>query len=202
MNSSYTASPEVQVKLMPIGQTAQPILVWMSAYEFGAAAKPDRYIVLRRGKLDDGAYIRVESACIGHMFRLARCDCYDQLVMGLERLADLDNYALIYAYDQDGRANGPLEHIAAIQRMDEQGIPVSQVYPERDKRDYHRMALLIKEVLGLSAIRLMTNNPDRVGAFSNWGLSVERVAFEAPARTESSTVMRWKKEEGHLLDLL
>jgi GTP cyclohydrolase II len=137
------------------------------------------------------------------MFRLARCDCFDQLVMAMNGLADLDGYALIYGYDQDGRANGPLDHITAIKRMDEDGISVSKVYPERDRRIYQRVAFLIKELLGLSVIRLMTNNPDRLAALGNAGIQVERVAFEAAGRNESHKVMSWKKnEEGHLLSLL
>ncbi|MGH3402969.1 MAG: hypothetical protein ACRDRJ_10780 [Streptosporangiaceae bacterium] len=200
MGIPYQASPEVKVDLVSVSEPGQLIKAWLSAYELGTPTEPDRYIVLRNGPLTDGAFIRVESACIGHMFRLARCDCYDQLVMAMDRLADDNSYAIIYGYDQDGRANGPLDHIAAIKRMDEDGISLSQVYRERDRRSYQRAAFLIRELLGLSAIRLLTNNPDRLAALGGSGLEVERVPFEATSRSESSRVMRWKKdEEGHLL---
>jgi GTP cyclohydrolase II len=87
--------------------------------------------------------------------------------------------------------------------MDEDGIPLSQVYPQRDRRSYQRIAFLITELLGLSAIRLLTNNPDRVAALGGSGLEVERVPFEAAGRSARNRVMRWKKdEEGHLLTQL
>lgn len=200
---TYKKSPEVNVSLVSPGEVTQTTRVLMSAYDFGDAGSPDRYIVLHCRQLKDGAFVRIESACLGHLFGLARCDCYDQLLMALHKLHHCENYVLIYAYDEDGRGNGPLEHIAAIKRMDEESIPVSEAYPEGDKRQYHNIAFLIKTLLGLSTIKLYTNNPQRLSALSGYGLQVERVPFEAPLQAENRTVMRWKKElEGHLLELL
>ena len=203
MRIPYKASPEVKVDLVSTSDSGQLVTAWLSAYDLGTPTEPDRYILLRNGPLANGSLIRVESACFGHMFRLARCDCYDQLVMALDLLAGDSSYALIYCYDQDGRANGPLDHIAAIKRMDEDGISLSKVYPKRDRRSYKRVAFLITQLLGLSTVRLLTNNPDRVAALGDSELEVERVPFEATSRNESSRVMRWKKdEEGHLLKLV
>ncbi|HLO17736.1 MAG TPA: hypothetical protein VK206_23100 [Anaerolineales bacterium] len=202
MQPKFEQSPEVEVSIFLPGDTTQSIRVLMSAYDFGDHGNPDRYIILHRGTLKDGAFVRIESACLGHLFDLARCDCHDQLVMALDELRHRENYVLIYAYDQDGRGNGPLEHLAAIKKMDEEGIPVAKVYPQRDKRQYQNVAFLIKTMLGLSTIKLFTNNPDRISDLGNFGLKVERAAFEASPRTESVTVLRWKKDlEGHLLDL-
>jgi GTP cyclohydrolase II len=197
----YKRSPEVDVSLILPGEVRQMTRALMSAYDFGDEGKPDRYIVLHRGQLSDGAFVRIESACLGHLFGLARCDCYDQLLMALDDLHHRENYVLIYEYDQDGRGNGPLEHITAIKRMDEEGIPVSKVYPEGDKRQYQNVTFLIKTVLGLSSIKLCTNNPQRLSGINSHDLKVERVPFQSPLRAENSTVMRWKKElEGHLLE--
>lgn len=201
MPSEYKSSPEVEVSLLLPGEVRQTIRVLMAAYEFGDERKPDRYIVLHRGQLSDGAFVRIESACLGHLFGLARCDCLDQLLMALRELQNRENYVLIYAYDQDGRGNGPLEHITAIKRMDEEGIPVSEVYPEGDKRQYQNVTFLIKTVLGLSSIKLCTNNPLRLSSINSQDLKVERVPFQSPVSAENNNVMRWKKDlEGHLLD--
>jgi 3,4-dihydroxy 2-butanone 4-phosphate synthase/GTP cyclohydrolase II len=202
MQPKFKRSPEVEVSLVLPGEKTQSIRVLISAYDLGDRGGPDRYIVLHCGTLRDGAYVRIESACLGHLFGLARCDCYDQLTMALHELRHRENYVLIYAYDQDGRGNGPLEHLAAIKKMDEEGIPLAKVYPQRDKRQYQNVAFLIKRLLGLSTIKLFTNNPDRISDLGSFGLNVERAAFEASPRPESAAVLRWKKElEGHLLDL-
>lgn len=176
------------------------IRVLITAYEFRTDdQRQDRYLVVRKGPLSDGAELRIESACIGHTFGFVRCDCRDQLDISLNAVADHENYILIYGYDQEGQGHGPVDHINIIKKVDEQGASESALYPDGDRRNYENIGFILKNHLGLNAVRLHTNNPQKIKALEQHGLRVDRVSITTVPRPETRQVLAMKQNfEGHL----
>ena len=166
-----------------------------SCYEFNPQ---ERYVIFRNGGISDGAYVRIASMCIGQVFHFVRCDCYDQLSQALELIAGKENSVLIFALDQDGRAQGPLEHINAIKRMDELGGDTYEVLP--DKRDYKNVAEILRN-LGLSKLKLYTNNPDKTEALKHLGFDVEQISLETIVTAYNLRYMEQKRRHVHNLQL-
>jgi GTP cyclohydrolase II len=86
--------------------------------------------------------------------------------------------------------------------MDEFGVPLRDAYPMGDRRKYEDTAVLLKDVLGLTSIRLLTNSPLRVQQLQMAGLKVEQLTLEPSVRDEDRKVLEWKRDlEGHTLVL-
>lgn len=178
------------------------IRLTVTASSFFDTLGDQRYIMFRNGHIADGAAVRLVSACFGQAVGMLRCDCQDQLNLALSFVGETPNSLLIYAFDQDGRGNGPLHHVNAIKQMDEFGVPLRDAYPMGDRRRYEDMAVLLQEVLGLTSIRLLTNSPLRVQQLKLAGLKVEQLIIEPGVRDEDKMVLEWKRDlEGHTLVL-
>jgi GTP cyclohydrolase II len=174
----------------------------ITASSFFDGLADQRYIIFQNGRIVDGAVVRLVSACFGQAVGLLRCDCQDQLNLALSFIGKTPNSLLIYAFDQDGRGNGPLQHVNAIKQMDEFGVPLRDAYPMGDRRKYEDTAVLLKDVLGLTSIRLLTNSPLRVQQLQMAGLKVEQLTLEPSVRDEDRKVLEWKRDlEGHTLVL-
>ena len=149
--------------------------------------------------------VRMHSSCFtGDLIASLRCDCGDQLQLALERIAEEGAGALIYL-PQEGRGIGLIQKLKAYALQDE-GLDTVEAnralgFPA-DLRDYG-VGLQILKDLGLSQVRLLTNNPKKTDAFVYDGYDlevVEQVPIIAPEVAERRRYLDAKREKlGHLL---
>jgi 3,4-dihydroxy 2-butanone 4-phosphate synthase/GTP cyclohydrolase II len=153
----------------------------------------------------DAPLIRLHSSCFtGDLLDSLRCDCGDQLHMALQMIGSEGVGALIYL-PQEGRGIGLIEKIRAYSLQDE-GLDTVQANTalgfRADPRDYG-IGLQILKDLGLSQVRLLTNNPKKTDAFVYYGYDltvVDQVPIVAPAVAERRRYMEAKRDKmGHLL---
>lgn len=165
----------------------------------------EEHIALVKGKVDDGepVLVRVHSECLtGDVFHSRRCDCGDQLSAALEEIEHEGRGVLLYMR-QEGRGIGLLNKLRAY-KLQEEGKDTVEAnlalgFPE-DLRDYGVGAQILAD-LGISKVRLMTNNPRKIVGLEGYGLNVvERVALEIPSKPENLKYLCTKKQKmGHYL---
>jgi GTP cyclohydrolase II len=165
-------------------------------------------LALRMGSLDtiDGQpppLVRVHSQCLtGDVFHSLRCDCRAQLELALETIADEGRGLLIYEH-QEGRGIGLLNKLRAYELQDH-GMDTIEANESlgfaSDLRSYTLPAQIALH-FGLSEIRLMSNNPEKVQAMEDAGVRVvERVPSLVPPVDSRQAYLQTKKERmGHLL---
>ena len=164
-------------------------------------------IVLAMGDLGAAAapLVRIHSSCFtGDLIESLRCDCGDQLHMALSMIGEEGVGALLYL-PQEGRGIGLIKKIEAYALQDE-GLDTVQANHalgyRADPRDYG-VGLQILKDLGLSKVRLMTNNPKKTKAFVYDGFDFEvvgEVRLVAPPREESRRYLETKRDKlGHKL---
>ena len=144
-------------------------------------SKGKEHLVLTMGDVADGQPVltRVHSECLtGDALFSLRCDCGSQLQAALEAIAAEGRGALFYLR-QEGRGIGLLNKIKAYKLQDAGADTVEaneQLGFGADMRDYSVLGPMI-EHLGMSSVRLMTNNPRKVAALEKLGVNVtERIA--------------------------
>ncbi len=149
--------------------------------------------------------VRLHSSCFtGDLLDSLRCDCGDQLHMALAMIGNEGAGALIYL-PQEGRGIGLIEKIRAYQLQDS-GLDTVQANValgyRADTRDYG-IGLQILKDLGLSRVRLLTNNPKKTDAFVYYGYElkvVDQVPIVAPDLAERRRYLDAKREKlGHVL---
>ncbi len=148
--------------------------------------------------------VRVHSECLtGDVFASQRCDCGEQLATALELLEKEGNGLLLYLR-QEGRGIGLLAKLKAY-HLQEKGFDTVQAnellgYPA-DSRDYVIAGQILSD-LGISSVRLLTNNPKKIDALVAVGIHVhERIALQLPPTQHNKIYMQTKKEKlGHLFD--
>jgi 3,4-dihydroxy 2-butanone 4-phosphate synthase/GTP cyclohydrolase II len=165
-----------------------------------------QYIALTLGNIDDtqpeAPLVRLHSACAtGDIFGSLRCDCQAQLHASLHAIAAAEQGLLIYL-PQEGRGIGLAAKLQAYALQD-QGFDTIEAneklgYPI-DARDYS-IAIEILRDLNISRVRLLTNNPKKIQALTNAGISVERVPLEIQPTTDNVRYLQTKLERmGHIL---
>ena len=149
------------------------------------------------------ALVRIHSQCFtGDTLHSLRCDCGDQLEHALAKIAESESGVLIYQM-QEGRGIGLVNKLRAYQLQD-QGVDTVEANVrlgfEADLRDYGFCAEILK-YLGVSRVRLMSNNPEKIQALERAGIEVvERVPRVVHSSTLCSGYLQTKKEKlGHLL---
>lgn len=153
----------------------------------------------------DAPLVRVHSSCFtGDLLESLRCDCGDQLHMALEMIGREGVGALLYL-PQEGRGIGLMEKIRAYNLQDQglDTVEANEALGHRaDARDYG-VGLQILKDLGLSKVRLMTNNPKKTHAFVYDGFDFEivgQVPIIAPHAEERRRYLAAKRDKlGHLL---
>jgi 3,4-dihydroxy 2-butanone 4-phosphate synthase/GTP cyclohydrolase II len=175
------------------------------AFESGFHDFP--HVVLRSvvAPSTDVVNVRVHSECMtGDVFGSRRCDCGEQLHTALDVFGQAGG-VLIYLR-QEGRGIGLVNKIKAYNLQDEGLDTIKANHAlgfHADERDY-APAIEIMNILGISRIRLFTNNPEKVDAFQGSGIEViERVSIEIEPHTENASYLRTKRQDmGHFLRLI
>jgi GTP cyclohydrolase II len=150
--------------------------------------------------------VRIHSQCLtGDVFHSLRCDCRQQLELALARIADAGAGIVLYE-QQEGRGIGLMAKLKAYELQD-QGRDTVEANVElgykADCRAFELPAEMLK-VLGVHAVRLMTNNPEKVEALESAGIVVtERISAEIEPEETFERYLRVKREKmGHLFDSL
>lgn len=147
--------------------------------------------------------VRVHSQCLtGDVFESERCDCHAQLEFSLRKIAKEPAGIVLYL-PQEGRGIGLINKIRAYELQDA-GLDTveanQQLGFEADSRDYEFAAEALK-ALGVRAVRLLSNNPEKVKQLEKSGVRVtRRVPCRPPTSARSRAYLRTKREKlGHLL---
>ena len=161
------------------------------------------HVAVIAGTPRDGALVRVHSECLtGEVFSSLKCECGLQLDAALARIA-AEGGVVIYMRGHEGRGIGLINKLKAY-RLQEDGVDtldanVQLGFPA-DGRDYGA-AVAILDDLGLSSIRMLTNNPDKIAQLSQRGVVVsEQVPLVVGVGAFNENYLETKRDRmGHLL---
>jgi GTP cyclohydrolase II len=170
-----------------------------------SGGRTEEAVVLKMGDLQEPGppLVRIHSECLtGDVFHSLRCDCRAQLEIALAAIAGEGRGLLIYEH-QEGRGIGLLNKLRAYELQDQGADTVEANHRlgfDSDLRDYALPAAILR-YFGLSAVRLMSNNPEKVEAVERGGARVtERVPVVAEALNTREAYLATKREKmGHLI---
>ena len=163
------------------------------------------HVVLIKGELnaDEAVLVRVHSSCMtGDIFGSMRCDCGEQLHKAM-RLIEQEGKGVVLYLNQEGRGIGLMDKIHAY-KLQEEGMDTVEanlkLCHQADERDYGVGAQILRQI-GVTKMRLMTNNPVKRVVLEAYGLEVvENIPIEVPPNEHNEFYMRTKKERmGHQL---
>lgn len=164
-----------------------------------------RYAACYIGDIEDkeDVLLRVESACIfGHVFGVARCDCNYQLEQSLVKISKEKRGIVIYAIDQDARGLGIDKHFEIYVLRQKENLETKEVYERLkcnpDVREYDDVAEILK-FYKIKSVKILTNNPRRLGWLEKQNINYERVPLEITLNEHNSgCLMDEKQDLGYL----
>jgi 3,4-dihydroxy 2-butanone 4-phosphate synthase / GTP cyclohydrolase II len=165
------------------------------------------HVALVKGEVEgeEDVLVRVHSECLtGDVFHSLRCDCGEQLDLALRRIGAEERGVLLYMA-QEGRGIGLLNKLKAYE-LQEGGLDTVEANLElgfpADAREWGIGNQILAE-LGLTTIKILTNNPKKLTGIEGFGLSVvEQVPIEVTATVENRRYLETKRDKlGHRLDV-
>jgi 3,4-dihydroxy 2-butanone 4-phosphate synthase/GTP cyclohydrolase II len=178
-----------------------------TGYAYESVIDGEHHLAVVRGEVAgrSDVLVRVHSECLtGDVFGSMRCDCGGQLAEAVRLIAEEDCGVIIYLRGHEGRGIG-LAHKLRAYRLQEQGHDTVDANLELglpvDNREYGIGAQILVD-LGVTTMRLMTNNPVKYGGLEGFGLEiVDRVGLKSSPNPENLEYLRTKRERlGHLLE--
>ena len=188
---------------IPIGGTS-PNMWKLYAYE--DVLRHENHLALVLGEIDPArpVLLRAHSECLtGDIFGSLRCDCGAQLHAAMEAIAEDGVGVVLYIRHQEGRGIGLLDKLHAYNLQD-LGLDTVEANEalgfKADQRDYGIGAQILSD-LGLSSIRILTNNPKKIRGLEGYGLSVSaQVPIEHTPNPHNERYLRTKADRmGHTL---
>jgi 3,4-dihydroxy 2-butanone 4-phosphate synthase/GTP cyclohydrolase II len=176
-----------------------------TAVAFRETLTGKHHVALVHGEVEgaENVLVRVHSECLtGDVFHSLRCDCGEQLALALGQIASEDRGVLLYMA-QEGRGIGLLNKLKAYE-LQEAGLDTVEANIElgfpADAREYGIGSQILAD-LGLSTIRILTNNPRKIAGIEAFGLKVvEQVPIEVRPNAENQRYLATKKAKlGHRL---
>jgi 3,4-dihydroxy 2-butanone 4-phosphate synthase/GTP cyclohydrolase II len=165
------------------------------------------HLALTKGEWKPGEplLVRVHSSCItGDIFGSCRCDCGPQLHKAME-MVEKEGKGVILYMNQEGRGIGLLNKLKAY-KLQEEGLDTVQANLElgfkMDERDYGIGAQILRD-LGVTKIRLMTNNPVKRAGLMGYGLEIiENIPIEIEPNPHNIHYLKTKQDKmGHTLHI-
>jgi 3,4-dihydroxy 2-butanone 4-phosphate synthase/GTP cyclohydrolase II len=176
-----------------------------SLIAYTQVATGDTHLALVKGEWAPGEPVltRVHSSCVtGDIFGSCRCDCGGQLHRAMTMVEEAGKGVVLYMF-QEGRGIGLLNKLKAY-KLQEMGRDTVEANLElgfkMDERDYGVGAQILRD-LGVSKLRLMSNNPKKRNALAGYGLEItETVPIEIPSNPHNERYLTTKRDKmGHLL---
>ena len=166
----------------------------------------EEFVVLFKGEMspDVPTLVRIHSQCLtGDVFHSTKCDCGRQLDHAMQMIQAEGRGAIVYQ-QQEGRGIGIINKIRAYALQDQGADTIEaneQLGFEVDLRQYQQCAEILFD-MGLCQVRVLSNNPQKLQALENAGLTIiERVPIEVETTTCAAHYLKTKKEKlGHLLE--
>ncbi len=167
----------------------------------------EEFVVLTRGifNSESPALVRIHSQCLtGDVFGSIKCDCGQQLEAAMKLIAEEGCGAIVYQ-QQEGRGIGIINKIRAYALQDNGADTIEaneRLGLDADFRRYEQCAEILLD-LGLTSVRLMSNNPEKIQALRNGGLEIaERVPLLIEYHQNLTRYLKTKRDEmGHLINL-
>ncbi len=165
----------------------------------------EQHIALHKGEWteDEPILVRVHSSCVtGDIFGSCRCDCGPQLHKAMEMIQQEGKGVIVYM-DQEGRGIGLINKLHAY-KLQENGVDTvdanTQLGFKADLRDYGVGAQILRK-LGVTKMRLMSNNPSKRAGLIGYGLEiVENVGIEIESNPYNETYLKTKRDRmGHTI---
>jgi 3,4-dihydroxy 2-butanone 4-phosphate synthase/GTP cyclohydrolase II len=176
-----------------------------TAVAFREKLSGKHHVALVRGEVDgaEDVLVRVHSECLtGDVFHSLRCDCGEQLEQALAQIGAEERGVLLYMA-QEGRGIGLMNKLKAYE-LQENGLDTVEANIElgfpADAREWGIGNQILAD-LGLTTIRILTNNPKKITGLEGFGLTVvEQVPIETPPNAENREYLETKRDKlGHRL---
>lgn len=178
-----------------------------TCYVYESLLDGEEHLALVRGAVqgEDNVLVRVHSECLtGDVLGSLRCDCGPQLDDAIRRISEEDLGVIVYLRGHEGRGVG-LTHKLRAYTLQEQGHDTVDANVELglpvDSREYGIGAQILVD-LGITTMRLLTNNPAKIGGLEGYGLDItDRIPLEIASNPHNIGYLRTKVERmGHIIE--